>query len=468
MSEFHSTISRRDFMKAVGLAGASIGVASAVSPVFHDLDEVSSSAPATWKRPWYVKQTDEPTMEIDWDKLERYDVRKSIVIDPQEAQQLQQAQWNRWDQGTLDNKPGYRMRDRSLSQTCWLYQGGSLTYSSWTGPVMNALFYREFESDARWAALPKWEATPEENSKTLRAALVHLGAYQVAFLPLDAKTKKLILSYGTMSTPILQSGAREIVFEDVDKGYETTTKIVIPNKCKWAIVYTVAQSNELSRRTTTPLGVAGFARGYSDLIIMEGFTQQFLKGLGYQGLAGNTFNAMVTGFGVLSGLGESSRASFMISPEYGATVRQSTVVFTDLPLAPTNPIDAGMFKFCSTCKKCAEVCPSSSINKASEPSWDCVTGPWNNPGIKGFKNNYASCFKYWLQGDTFGCGICQGSCVFTKFDDAAIHEVVKATVASTPLFNGFFRTMDDFFGYGMRDDMDSWWDEERPGNLRRY
>ncbi|QBX63425.1 twin-arginine translocation signal domain-containing protein [Dehalococcoides mccartyi] len=79
MSEFHSTISRRDFMKALGLTGASIGVASAASPIFHDLDEVSSSASATWKRPWYVKQTDEPTMEVDWDKLERYDVRKSIA-----------------------------------------------------------------------------------------------------------------------------------------------------------------------------------------------------------------------------------------------------------------------------------------------------------------------------------------------------------------------------------------------------
>ncbi|GAI88797.1 unnamed protein product, partial [marine sediment metagenome] len=40
MSKYHSTVSRRDFMKALGLGAAGLGAAGAAAPVFHDLDEV--------------------------------------------------------------------------------------------------------------------------------------------------------------------------------------------------------------------------------------------------------------------------------------------------------------------------------------------------------------------------------------------------------------------------------------------
>ena len=50
MVKFHSTISRRDFLKILGLGGA--GFAAAVSaPAFHDLDEVLTSPEAEFKRP---------------------------------------------------------------------------------------------------------------------------------------------------------------------------------------------------------------------------------------------------------------------------------------------------------------------------------------------------------------------------------------------------------------------------------
>ncbi|WP_226846671.1 reductive dehalogenase [Dehalogenimonas etheniformans] len=466
MSEFHSTVSRRDFMKGLGLTGVGLGAASLAVPAFHDLDEVSSSTTASWNRPWYVKQIDAPTLEVNWEELKRFDTRDGKAIEPDEAAKLTSEQMARWDEATRANKPGYRMRDRSLSQASWLYAAGPLTYDSFTGPTMNAMFFREFESEKRWATLPKWESTPVENSRTLRAALKHFGAYQVSFLPLDDNMKKLIYSYSLAPD---RSLSRPVVFEDVEKAYHSNDKYVIPNKCKWIINYTVLQSNELSKRTVAPIGTASFGKGYSDLAIMEGFTQQFLKGLGYQGVGGSTSTSIPVAFGICSGLGESSRASFLISPEYGATVRQTTNIFTDLPLEPTKPIDAGIFRFCRTCKKCADSCPSNSINKDSEPSWDCVTGKWNNSGIRGFKNNFSSCLKYWYQGDEIGCGICQGSCVYSKTEEnAMIHEIVKGTISQTSLFNGFFRNMDDVFGYGMKPDLDAWWNEDRPGNLRRF
>ena len=44
MSTFHSQVSRRDFMKGLGLTGAGLGAAGMINPVFHDLDEVLSSS----------------------------------------------------------------------------------------------------------------------------------------------------------------------------------------------------------------------------------------------------------------------------------------------------------------------------------------------------------------------------------------------------------------------------------------
>ncbi|GAI62827.1 unnamed protein product, partial [marine sediment metagenome] len=77
MSTFHSTLSRRDFMKTLGLSAAGLGAASAAAPVFHDLDELTSrsSGAANEKRPWWVKERDylDPTCEIDWNILDRWD-----------------------------------------------------------------------------------------------------------------------------------------------------------------------------------------------------------------------------------------------------------------------------------------------------------------------------------------------------------------------------------------------------------
>ena len=77
MSIFHSTVSRREFMKVLGLAGAGTGAAALVAPNFHDIDEVVASGDSMQKHPWYVKERErlDPTMEIDWDLVRRYDRR---------------------------------------------------------------------------------------------------------------------------------------------------------------------------------------------------------------------------------------------------------------------------------------------------------------------------------------------------------------------------------------------------------
>ena len=79
MSKFHSIVSRRDFMKNLGLAGAGMigGAALLTAPKFHDLDEMIASEGASYKqkRPWYVKERElfNPTADVDWDIMNRFD-----------------------------------------------------------------------------------------------------------------------------------------------------------------------------------------------------------------------------------------------------------------------------------------------------------------------------------------------------------------------------------------------------------
>ena len=71
----HSTVSRRDFMKMLGLGSVGVGAAAlGLSPVmpFADLDDMMSSEFSSRKLPFWVKEVDKPTVEIDYDQIERF------------------------------------------------------------------------------------------------------------------------------------------------------------------------------------------------------------------------------------------------------------------------------------------------------------------------------------------------------------------------------------------------------------
>jgi epoxyqueuosine reductase len=310
--------------------------------------------------------------------------------------------------------------------------------------------------------VPRYEGTPEENARLIRAAARSYGASQVGFVELNENHRKLIYSRDGIDGKLIE-------FENVDRAYETDEKRVLPDKARWVIVFSVRMSEELlkmrdgmnSTATAGSTTAHGYGRGQN---IMESL-QTFLYVLGYQGLSSDWYNGLgiAPALGAVAGIGEIGRTNQLISPEYGPHQRLFRLV-TDLPLAVTKPIDAGIFHFCRTCKSCAIKCPSGSLSLETEPTWE-PAGPWNNPGHKTWFEHGITCMGQWRE-TASGCSTCYSVCPFGKKDISVVHELIKATISRNPIFrdtvNRTMGRMDDLFGYQEPKDINAWWNSDVP------
>ena len=446
-------LSRREFLSLAGLGVGTAAVATAASPLkgSESFKGGKFSDPAGRpKRPWWVKTVDEPTTEVDWSKVERYNEREGTVRGPGHAKYIGADEVDKLRatgaevelNGMLENRDGYTLKDQALKSAHVGYG------RSFLGP--------QKAKTPEDRGVPKWEGTPEEAAKIIRAAMRHFSAATVGFVELDDNTRKL--------TYEIDPDGYEIIFTDDDMPSEDeeNEKRYIPYSMKYAIVYTVQMSTETMRRCPTPLGSQTTTLTYRRSESIQASLQEFIRGLGYNCVSSSSTNALAIApaFGVLAGLGEMSRLNRLITPEFGPMVRVF-VAYTDLPVALDKPIDAGIMEFCKRCKKCAEACPSESLSFLDEPTWD-VQGDWNNPGHKAYFENAVTCVNYWREVAATNCGICFAVCPFAKKDKAWIHEWVKAAGSTAPFLDGFFRTMDDAFGYGVQASAEEWWNLDLP------
>ena len=446
------TLNRRDFLKVAGLGAGATAVATvtksaAAAPASFQASPFTDPAGRP-KRPWWVKVVDEPTTEVDWDVMQRYNERTGTVRGPGMAGYVGDDEVGRLDEAAaanelermLNNVDGYTLKDQALSSA---HVGVGRSY---LGP--------QKADTPEERGVPKWQGSPEEAAKIIRAAMRHFGAATVGFIELNENTRKLI--YG------VDPDGKDMIFTDDPIAAEDDDARYIPYNCKYAIVYTVQMSTETMRRCPTPLASQTTSLAYKRGETIQASTQEFLRGLGYQCLGESSTNALgiAPALGVMAGLGELSRLNRLITPEFGPMVRVFKLL-TDLPVAVDKPIDAGIMEFCKRCKKCAEACPSESLSFMDEPTWE-TQGGWNNPGHKAYFENAVTCRAYWREVAGTNCGICFAVCPFAKKDKAWVHEWVKAGSATAPFLDSFFRSMDDAFGYGTQASAEEWWDLDLP------
>ena len=461
MSKFHSTVSRRTFMKGLGLAGAGLGAAAATAPVFHDLDEVASAPQGATKHPWYVKELEheKPTVEIDWSAYDRFDQRIRYQRISDRAREVYAATTARKNAGRnleyakewFPNYQGPSLRDLALTGAggvTRLPAYGSFGADGFLGQIQSV---PRMGSEAKPARIPtpesrdmaKWSGTPEENMRTLRSAARFFGANEIGVVELTANTRKLIYANDGSGKPFN--------FKNATVPEITDTEYVIPNSCKNVFFFSTLEPTSQVRQAPAPTYT-----GYDHYGRVVARLHYFLGAMGYQHIdAGGitTSNSWAT----LSGVSEHSRAGqIATSYKYGNMYRGMHRIITDFPLTPTRPIDAGIAKFCVTCKTCAERCPYEAL-PLGDKQWDhwdpdCESESAYKSGFNGWRVSVLKCPK---------CKNCHGNCPFNGADEAAIHGLVRLTLATTTLFDPFLAQMHKTFGYGMRNP-DDWWETDVP------
>jgi len=132
---------------------------------------------------------------------------------------------------------------------------------------------------------------------------------------------------------------------------------------------------------------------------------EYIRQMGYSARAHHfsNYQVLVVPVAVDCGLGELSRAGYLLTKSYGLGVRLS-VVTTDMPMAHDIPVDIGVQSFCAVCQRCVEACPSGAI-----PGGDKVL----HNGVMKWKLYEEKCYAYWHVNGT-DCGICMDVCPWTK------------------------------------------------------
>ena len=335
------------------------------------------------------------------------------------------------------NLPGYSIVDyafKDAAGTCETAPDGSsgmnTGYYSWSS----------LGHGRKPPSIPKWDAPPEEVNKVMTKAAKYYGACDVGFCEMD---KRWV--YAT-------SGNRDIVFEDVEQGYITDEKAVIPESHKWVIVILVPMEYTENSYAPTPLEVTS-NMGYARMHVTTGTVAEFIRGLGWNAIPCGNDTALSVPIAIQAGLGHLGRNSRLITWEHGPLVRLSKI-FTDMPLPQSPPAPSGIIEFCEVCEKCAKHCPSQSIPYG--PRTYDPNNESNNPGVLKWYCDEQSCFDYWHEVAT-GCSICFRGCNFTKKKGLS-HDIVKWFIRNVPILNPFFVWTDELFGYGKMSDPKKYWD----------
>ncbi len=223
----------------------------------------------------------------------------------------------------------------------------------------------------------------------------------------------------------------------------------MPAGIRYAVVMAIETNYDFVRHAPSAKASAAAGLGYSKMAFLAPSVAKFIGMLGYTAIACGNDTALSIPLAVDAGLGQLGRQGVLITPEFGPRVRLCKVL-TDLPLVPTKPIDFGVTRFCSTCEKCAEYCPSQAIlyGKRTPKARTFST----SPGLLKWPFHGERCLQYWYKnGAKTGKGIfhldcyqCINVCPFNK--KAGIgHDLVRWSIRNLPFLNNALKFGDDLF-----------------------
>jgi ferredoxin len=229
----------------------------------------------------------------------------------------------------------------------------------------------------------------------------------------------------------------------------------LPEGLDSTIVIATAMDADIVSTYPSATASAAVGLGYSiDAAILQSLAT-FIHALGYRAVASLNDTAQKIPYAIQAGLGEYSRATLLITEQYGPRVRLGQI-FTDLPLAHDQPVRFGVKEFCDVCRRCSDACPPRAI-PAGEPQSSTINRS-NFKGLRKWSVDAEKCFDFWTRQST-ECGICIRVCPYNKdtrtFWRRAYYRSWLA-LARSPL-RRLALWLDTALGFGERRDPRWWW-----------
>ena len=325
-----------------------------------------------------VREFSSPPYVVEPEVLERFDARHTVfgrVGWDEEAEFYGRGIFDEAFEVLARNEPGYSRVAFARALAAWTVSDHFQGAYSWT---------KLGEPDEVMARAGKHPvASPAEMSRQVKEAARTYGADLVGICELD---RRWVYSHERDGRPV-----------------------EIPPDHRHAVVMAVAMDPEGIKASPAFRSAAAVGVGYSRMAFSIACLAEFIRHLGYQAIPMGNTTALSIPLAIDAGLGELGRNGLLVTPEYGPCVRLCKV-FTDLPLAPDQPIAFGLTDVCARCRKCAQACEVGAISADPGPSFEVVCRS-NNPGVLRWPVNQDKCYSFWVENGQ-DCATCIAACPF--------------------------------------------------------
>ncbi|RKY83245.1 4Fe-4S ferredoxin [candidate division KSB1 bacterium] len=315
--------------------------------------------------------------------------------------------------------PDKEIIDRQIHEKIELCEEGSKFYDFYISSISKAAF-NILERSIPMAKGEKFKEKNKVNTEQITKAI-----------------KKIAVYYGAVDVGITKLKDYHF-YSYKGRQYENWGKKV--NKThKYGVVIIVPMDSSMLKKAPFLPVLLESGRSYVEAAKIAHIIAEYIRSFGYDARShtdGN-YEVMCVPLAYDAGLGEVGRSGILIHPVYGPCIRISAVT-TELELIETKRKNYHIENFCIICKKCADNCPTSSINKGNKKS---------NRGFKHWFIKQETCYSFWKTIGT-DCGICIRVCPYSK-PDTFIHRLVRFYVSRNPVNQRIALFFDDLF-YGRK------------------